>query len=237
MTTSTISSARRIARSKRSSGAGFAIAATLKPAFGGVLPTDNGVLLTSTDGAVWSVFAREGGAAPGGLSYASFFDPVVNDTGDVAFLATLQGAGITAKNQTALFGGLPGDPQFVARLGSPVPNESGVATTAVWSKFISFALPGGPDAGTVFLAKTSGGDTTPENKLALWAVDSQGKVRRVLRTGDALASGGSPITDLTLLTATNGAFGVTRSFSATGSIALVATFADTTQALLRVDLP
>ncbi len=218
-------------------GAGFAVAAKLKATLGGVLGTDNSTLLFSDDGTDWSVFAREGGAAPGGLSYATFFDPVVNDSGDAAFLATLQGAGITEKNQTALFGGSPDDPQLLARLGSPVPDESGAATTAVLNKFISFALPGGPDAGVIFLGKTSGGDTTAANKLALWAVDSQGKLRRVLRTGDTLASGGPAITNLALLNAANGAFGVARSYSATRSIALVATFADTTQALLRVDLP
>lgn len=222
------------------SGTGFAVMAMLKPLRGGVLATDNSALLSSTDGTAWSVFARENGAVPGtsgGLLYGSFFDPLVNDMGEVAFLATLQGGGITPANQTALVAGPGGGPHIVARLGSPVPDELGAATAAVVSKFISVALPGGPGAGAVFLAKTSGGDTTAANSLALWAVDSQGKVRRLLRTGGAITPGGSPLTGLTLLNATNGSFGVTRSFNATGSIALLATFADGSQALLRADIP
>ena len=216
------------------SGSGFAVAATLKPDRGGVLATDKNALLSSIDGTDWSVFARQSDPAPvtrAGPLYASFFDPVVNDAGDVAFLATLQGAGIDTSNQTALFGGLPDDPQLIARLGARVPDELGAATTAVWSKFISFALPGGPDAGPVFLAKTSGGD------IGIWAVDSQGTLRRILRIGDTPAGATAPIAGLTLLKATAGAYGVTRSFNATGSIALLATFADKTQALLRADIP
>ncbi len=96
-------------------------------------------------------------------------------------------------------------------------------------KTFSVLSPGGTDASVIFLAETSGG----ENKLALWVVDSTGTLRRLLRTNDALTVGGSPITGLTLLTAVPGAFGATRSYNATGSIALLAK----TQALLRVDIP
>ena len=89
----------------------------------------------------------------------------------------------------------------------------------------------------ILLGETSGGDTTAKNKRVLCAVDSTGTLLRVLRTGDMLTPGASPITAMTLLNAVPGAFGATRSFNATGSIALLATFADKTQALLRVDLP
>jgi hypothetical protein len=244
-------------------GAGFAVAATLKPGIGDVLEENNQVLLYSFDGMEWRVSTREGELAPvtpSGPRYASFFDPLVNGVadfdvlttlqavngeatngivayGNIAFLATLQGPGVNASNETALFSGSSSSPELVARLGDPVPDEGGAATSAVWSKLLNFALPNGPGAGPVFLAKTSGGDTNTGNNLGLWAVDSQGTVRRLLRTGDALTPGGSPITSLKLLTAANGAFGVTRSFNASGSVALVATFADETQALLRVDIP
>ena len=217
------------------SGADFAVAATLKPERGGVVAANKNALLFSSGGAAWGVFARQGDPAPvtpAGPLYASFFDPLVNDAGDVAFLATLQGTGIAKANQTAIFAGLPDDPQLIARLGNRAPDELGAASSAVWTKFISFALPGGPDAGVIFLAKTSAGE------VGLWAVDSQGTLRRVLRTGDIFPDVSlQGITALTLLKATAGAYGVARSYSATGSIALVATFADTTQALLRVDLP
>ena len=174
---------------------------------------------------------------PPGPLYATFFDPVLNDSGEVAFLAMLQGTGIKAANKTGLFGGAPASLRLLARLGDKAPDEAGTATAAVWSKFISHALPSGPGAGAVFLAESSGGGTTAKNKLALWAVDSGGTLRRLLRTNDSLAPEGPAITKLTLLTAVLGAFGSTRSFNATGSVALLATFADKTQALLRVDVP
>ena len=223
-----------------SAGAGFTVAATLKPDIGGVIETSNEVLLSSPDGAAWSVFARERDPAPvvpAGPRYAGFLDPFVNEAGHVAFLATLQGAGVNADNGLALFNGPANDPQLIARLGDSVPDEDGVPTTAVWKKLISSALPSGPGAGPIFLAKTRGGDTSTENNLGLWAVDSQGTVRRLLRTGTPLSDGGPLLTGLQLLNAAPGAFGVTRSFNASGSIALVATFADGTQALLRVDIP
>jgi cyclophilin family peptidyl-prolyl cis-trans isomerase len=221
-----------------SAGMGFVVSATLKPNLGGVTAATDTVLLTSADGATWSVLAREGGAAPvtpAGPLYATFFDPVVNAAGHISFLATLQGAGLKASTKTALFAGAT--PALVARLGSPAPDAAGAPTLAVWSKFLSHALPSGAGAGAIFLAETTGGDTTPRNKLGLWAVDSGGLLRRLLRTGDTPAGGTSQITALTLLNAVPGAFGTTRSFNTTASIALAATFADKTQALLRVDVP
>ena len=225
-----------------SAGTAFVVAATLQQKLGGVTAKDDTALLFSNDGSAWSVFARENGAAPmapdaAGPLYASFFDPVVNDAGQVAFLATLQGTGIKAGNKTGIFCGPTDDLRLRARLGDAVPDEGGTATTAVWSKFITCALPSGAGAGPVFLAETSGGDSTVKNKLALWAVDSSGTLRRLLRTGESLTTGGPALTNLTLLNAVPGAFGATRSFNATGSLALTATFADQTQALVRVDIP
>jgi len=174
---------------------------------------------------------------PWGPRYASFFDPMVNDAGQIAFLATLRAFGVNDHSDLALFSGAANGPRLIARLGDPAPDEAGVATTAVWSKLITCALPDGPGAGPVFLAKISGGDSNTTNNLALWAVDSQGTVRRLLRSGTALSDGGPLLTGLKLLDAAPGAFGVTRSFNANGSVALVATFADETQALLRIDIP
>ena len=222
------------------SGAGFAVAATLRQNFGGVVATNDTALLFTPDGATWNVFAREGALAPvtpAGPRYATLLDPVINAAGQVAFIASLQGSGVTAANRIGLFTGLPARPAIVARLGDHPPDETGAATTAVWSRLLTCALPDGPGAGVIFLAETSGGDTTAQNKLGLWAVDSHGTLRRLLRTADRLTTGGSPIRSLTLLNAIPGSYGVTRSFNAAGSIALLAVFADSTQSLLRVDIP
>ena len=233
-----------------SEGTNFVVAAALRPGFGGVLTANDTALLASSDGSVWNVFAREGDNAPvtpAGPRYATLLDPVANDIGQVAFIASLRGPGVTASNGAAVFAGLPGilqgpaqfgpPLQAVARLGDHPPDENGIATAAVWTRLTTCALPGGAGAGVVFLGETSGGDTTVTNKLALWAVDSHGTLRRLLRTGDQLTPGASPVTGITLLTALPGSYGATRSYNATGSLALLATFANHTQTLLRVDIP
>jgi peptidyl-prolyl cis-trans isomerase A (cyclophilin A) len=220
-------------------GAQFAVAATLQQK-GTIDETNDTALLASADGSTWNLVAREAAAAPvtpSGPVFASFFDPVANAAGDVAFLAKLRGAGVGNTNKTGLFAGPRNNPRLTARLGSAAPDEAGAATASVWSKFISHALPNGGGAGVIFLAETSGGDTNDGNKLALWGVDSTGKLRRLLRTSDTLTTGGPLITNISLLGAAPGAYGVARSYNATGSIALLATFSDGTQALLRVDVP
>ena len=227
-----------------SAGNGFVVAAALRLGPGSVGPANDFALLFNPDGnpdlSAWSVFARKNDPAPvtpAGPLYATLRDPLVNDAGQIAFIASLQGPGLTPYNRAGIFAGLPGTQAIIARLGAHSPDEDGNATTAVWTAFTTIALPSGPDAGVIFLGETSGGDTTPANKLGLWAVDSQGTLRRLLRTSKTLTTSGSPITNLTLLGAVPGAFGATRSFNATGSIAVLATVADKTQSLLRVDIP
>ena len=223
-----------------SAGQSQAVAAALVRKVGGVTANDDTLLLWSADGIGWTGVGRKGGATPiatpAGVRYASFFDPVANDGGRVAFLATLQGAGVTPKNRTALFSGLGNDPRLIARLGDAAPDGGGNATGARWSKFISHALPGGPGGGIVFLAETTGGDL-PKSRLGLWAADSTGQLRRLLRTGAPVVPGGQVLTGLALLNALPGSYGTARSYNETGSLAVQATFADKTQALLRLDLP
>jgi hypothetical protein len=221
-------------------GTEFAVTAVLQAKKGTktVTAKNASALLFSPDGDAWSVVAREGDPiSVGGPSFASFTDPVSNTAGDVAFLATLSGTA-AGTGKTALFAGLPGSVASVARLGAPAPDATGsTAAGAMWSKFTTFALPTGDGAGVVFLAETQKGDTTAKNKLGLWGVDSTGQLRRLLRTGSAVTNGGPPLTTFTLLNALPGSFGAARSYNAQGSVAVLATFADQTQALLRVDIP
>ncbi len=223
-----------------SEGTGFSVAGALRIGSGGVTAGNDNALLFSTDGGTWSVFAREGASAPvtpSGPLYATFLDPLVSDGGKVAFMATLQGSGVTTANRVAIFGGPSSSPVQVARLGAHPPDEAGAATTAGWTRFLTCALPSGGGAGVVFLAETGGGDTTAANKTGLWAVDSQGTLRRLVRTGDSLTLGGSRIASLNLLGALPGSYGATRSYNALGSVALLATFTNGSQKILRVDIP
>lgn len=225
-----------------SSGLELAVAGTLAPKPGAITSKNDVALFFSPAGGEWEAFAREGDLTPlssasDGPRYATFFDPVTNEAGQVAYLATLTGKTVTPKNKTALFAGPADDLAVAARLGDFAPDAEGQPTTAVWSKFTSYALPDTSGAGVILVAETSGGDTTARNKLGLWAVDKSGLLRRVLRTGTSFTQNGPLITGFTLLTASPGSYGTARSYSQNGSIAVLATFADRSQQLLRIDLP
>ncbi|MBA3485526.1 MAG: PEP-CTERM sorting domain-containing protein [Pirellulales bacterium] len=69
--------------------------------------------------------ARGGAAAPGvpaGVVYASTFHPVVNDSNELAYLATLAGSGVSGLNDRAIYAGPFSAPQLVAREGAVAPS-------------------------------------------------------------------------------------------------------------------
>ncbi len=174
--------------------------------------------------------------------FSTFFDPVANAQGMMLFLATIRGNGVKAANKTGLwsFDGNTSTTAKVARLGESAPGKDGLALAdAVWSGFSSYALPDGAGAGAVFVAKLAGKAVTAKNKTGLWAADSTGTLRLLLRTNQALTvgAGTKQLASMMLLNAPPGAFGARRSYNSTGSVAVLATFTDKTQAVLRLDVP
>ncbi|MDB6174928.1 MAG: Fibronectin, type domain protein [Chthoniobacteraceae bacterium] len=205
-------------------------------------------LLFSTNGTSFAPFAREGDTAPdaGEAKYQSFFDPLVNSLGDVAFVGTLAGKAVTSKNRTALWWGNPSTPlEIVARTGAAATETSGATGAAVYTSINSTALPGGVKAGPIFLATLAGEDVNKGNNLGLWAVDTTGAIRRLLRTGDILKTDeivddeqvSKTVAGMALLQSLPGAFGATRSFNETGAVAVLVNFTDKTQALIHVGIP
>ena len=98
-----------------------------------------GVTLTSDTG-IWSqrggvlnLVAREGSQAPGaaaGINFSTFASPVLNSASQMAFTATLTGAGVTTANDGGIWAqGLGGDLRLVAREGSPLEVSPGVNRT------------------------------------------------------------------------------------------------------------
>jgi hypothetical protein len=230
-----------------SGGSNFAALGTLAPGKS-VNGGNDTALVFSTNGTSFAPFAREGDTAPdaGEAKYKSFFDPLVNSIGDVAFLGTLAGKNVTPKNRTALWWGKPSAPlEIVARTGSTATETSGAAGTAVYTGITSTALPGGAKAGPIFLATLGGEDVNKSNNLGLWAVDTTGAIRRLLRTGDVLKIDEfidddqvtKTVAGMVLLQSLPGAFGATRSFNETGAVAVLVNFTDKTQALLHLGIP
>jgi hypothetical protein len=221
-------------------GSKYAALGTLAPKSGAVTNANDTALVYSATGAGFTAFAKEG-AAPNDpslntLTYSAFSDPLVNANGDVAFVATLKGSHVgKTNNRAVLFGPPAGTLGKVARTGDPATDAAGQPGTPVWSAFKATALSGGTDGAPIFLATLSGGGINGKNNLGVWAVDSRGDVRRLLRTGDKL--GDQVVSKITLLNTVSTAFAAARSFNATGTIAALVTFTDKTQALLKIGIP
>jgi hypothetical protein len=180
--------------------------------------------------------------AAGLAQYSGFYDPVVGERG-LAFLAILRGTGVTAANRVGLWWDDFSTMRKLAQLGDPAPDASGQVITPAsngprWLALSSMAVPGGAEAGPVVLGKVLGPGVNSFNNTGLWAVDSNGVFRQLLRTGPgALPQDPRSIRSIATLAADAGAFGVGRSYNSTGSLAVKVVLSDGAQALLRLDVP
>ena len=94
--------------------------------------TNDSLVMVGAPGAE-TVLAREGDPAPGTgvafgpLTLASAVQPELSASGHVAFVAAVQGEGVTAENQRGVWLGRAGDLRLLARAGDPAPGtEPGV---------------------------------------------------------------------------------------------------------------
>jgi hypothetical protein len=115
------------------------------------------------------LIVREGNAAPGaspGVNYTEFnsLTPALNDAGQVAYRAELDGIGVTTQNYRAIYGGPLAAPQLVARSGNDAPGTVGLVP------YSSFSPPTLNNAGHVaFFAVLAGGGVTPGVTDAIFA--------------------------------------------------------------------
>ncbi len=127
---------------------------------------------------------------------------------------------------------------------------SPVATTTLpaggrFDRFVSVVKPDGVGYGAFIsaLLKISGREgVTRNNRAALFAVDSKGELRRILRTGDLVESAGpgSPrksVRSFVALAAAPGSIGAARGYSTEGRVNALVTFPDRTQAVLSIQVP
>jgi len=212
---------------------------------GGVTKADDAVIGYSFNGSPFVNVAREGNAAPGvgGANFASFLDPLVNSNGHVAFIGTIKGQGVSSKNRTGIWFGLPGSVSLVARTNHPdfsVTDAAGFAIDANWSSFTSLALPGGTNAGPLFLARISGKDTSKNTSFGLWGVDSSGFIRKLIRNGDQFGDQPGDILSVkkfTVLQPSSGSVGATRSFSSGHTVAVLVDFSNKTKGVVNIGIP
>jgi hypothetical protein len=201
------------------------------------------VLLRATDEGT-AVLATKGSAAPGsngqalvGANFAKFSDPVSGNDERTAFAATLSGGGVTSASKSGLwyFDGIA-PLHLLARTGDPV--EGG----GVWGAFESLVLPDGENSGPLFtatLARNSSLGITAENNRGLWAVDSQGVLRQLVRTGQPLTVSGTSrvVKSFTALTPLPGVPGVASGYNDQQQVGVIATFTDGSTTLVNIVIP
>jgi hypothetical protein len=108
----------------------LAFAATLT---GGSVTTSNDAGIWSNSSGTLNLVAREGSSVPGldpGVNFGTFADNVLNSAGQLAFTATLTGAGVTGANDFGIWAqGLDGNLRLVAREGQQIQVSPGVNRT------------------------------------------------------------------------------------------------------------
>ena len=203
-----------------------------------VTAQNDGLLAVSPDPSVgFELLAREGSQAAGAgeATFGVFSDPLINQAGTVAFVATLKGRGVIPENQTGLWWGRPEHLELLARTNFHVPDADGAETLSRWDRFVSVALPSGPNAGPILLARVRGHGVTPSNNTGLWAVDSTDKLRQLLRTGDEVQ--GRKVVGIQALTGAPGSLGAARGFNERGTLVARLQLTQGVATIVRIDIP
>ena len=238
---------------------GLAFQATVTGSAGaGVTASNNSGIWTDTqaDGLILNV--RTGMAAPGyaqGTAVGVFSvlsDPVFADDDAIAFAGTMVVTGtlssdVTKTNNSGIWATTSGALQLVARVGDRAPDSTGTVSPGgpVFVTLSQFVL---PDQGGVILLGTlqSGTPAAPgpggvisTNRQGIWAVDTNGTLRQIVRTGQALNVEGSVkiISALTIFNAPGASIGQTRHFNNAGNLEYKASFTDGTTSILQSVIP
>jgi hypothetical protein len=199
----------------------------------------NGTVASAINAAIYEVTGGAGGGldrivAKGdtaglgaGVAFKSF-DAAANNADDwTAFTAKLAGTGVTMTNDSGVWVWNGTSVANVAREGG-VAAESGGAT---WKGFASIAL---PDNGRpLFTAKLNASSATD---TGLWALDSYGNVRLLVREG-VTTIGGKTVKAFKVLENIAASPSQTRSHNGAGGVVYLATFTDGTQGIVKVQMP
>lgn len=175
-----------------------------------------------------TLIAREGKVEPvSGALWMSFTDPVLNNSGHVAFAGKLKAktGDATTANDDVIYSTTGGTPHIVAR-------EGGDAQVGgpVFASFLGLVQ---PDIDRViFLAKLKKGAAgspavSGGNDVGIWIESGTGGLIKMVREGDTLTTAyndGGPITTLEFLPRVTQMSGQSRSFTEDGTIIFRAKF-------------
>lgn len=203
---------------------------------------DVALFLQRAPGATTTMAARMGQShesLPSGQAIGVIGNPVLSQSGRMAFISTIVGTGVTVTTDRALWmantaADSGGELRMVARRGDIVPGLAGV-------QFASLGAPSMNARGQViFSATLSGTGVTAGNNQAVFGFEPSVGLVLVARTGDRLriggASGPRQITELRTLTGSGGHDGRGMALTAGGQVVMRAGFG-AQSAILTAQLP
>lgn len=177
------------------------------------LPAQNGTGLFINDDLLVKVGESVPGAGANGVPpsavFKSFKDPVMDQGGHVAFLATIAGSGVSSGNDSVVVSnGRSGTLEIIAREGDVAPATGG----AVFKSFTNVSIQGEDIGGTLFVAtlggvKGSAPVTTKNNAGVWWLAAGADSVTKVARKGDPGFATGETIQSIQILQAMSGSTG------------------------------
>lgn len=131
-----------------------------------------------------SLVVRAGQAAPGlasGVNFLSFGPPVLNDSGQVAFVATLIGPGIGTLNNSAVYAGATGVLKLIAQTSGQAPGLQTGTRFDVFRKVLIDA-----NGRVAIFAKLQAAGVTAGFESGIWAQDSTAELKLVIWEGQTV---------------------------------------------------
>jgi uncharacterized delta-60 repeat protein len=158
--------------------------------------------------------------------FSHLSDPVISPNGGVAFT----GLYAAAKPRTVCW--IPAG-QSLNLLAFAEHHAPGILDSQ-WKSFDSLAV---TDRGPIFAATlvAGAGEVTKATAKGVWGTDFSGFLHKLFRTGDTIE--GKKLAKFTLLKATVGNAGVTRSFNNDAKLVWIAHFSDSSSAIVRTEIP
>jgi hypothetical protein len=217
-----------------------AFRASMTPALGGVSKADaDGIFMRNIQGSFTDLARTSKPAGATGANFSAFKDPVLAEDDGLAFPATIKGGAVRGIATRTLWWQTPGGALgLLAQGGGTNGAPTDLPTGAQWSSFTSLAIASA--RGPIFAATLVPGHGQGVSKATasgVWAMDFNGTLRTLFRTGDTTIISGRTLKSFTLLNASVGSTGVTRSFNSNGQVAWLATFTNNTQAIVVTEVP
>lgn len=220
--------------------------------FDSLLQTGVGGITTRNSRAIFDAEGSLGGGAITLRLLAQLRGPSPPQSNFQRFLNTLAGLGrastiignatlngVNVSRGTIFDAGQDGQLRPIARLGERAPGGGR------FERFVSVAKPDGQGYGALVsaLLRINGRDgVSSRNRAALYAVDSTGTLRCILRAGDMVESGDSdstfkPVRSFVSLTPAPSSTGAARGYDENGRVAALVKFDDRSQAVISIQVP